>query len=300
MPVRLAVCLLGGREVALEPMKLALAVERLADGSLVGEPGAGLARLLERFAPGAAHLHDLGAVDQAAAAEHREVRLLLAPTRHRGGPLLRAAQLVELPAAVDHAAVDEARGNRRHLAGDGGQHGLVEQRQPFLDAALPDEAVTLLVDGEREQVGVAEAAADLGAVGRAGAAGLRVRHAESLQQAQVAALDAVALLEQPLRAGEPAARLGGVAAQRQDQPEPERAAHGALHRAVLGVRLVGPLEYGQVLELVAEQVGRGGQPLEILATQLTRGRQRGVSVLPGPLSERLAAPFDGGARHLPV
>ena len=91
---------------------------------------------------------------------------------------------MELLAAVDHAAVDEAGGDRRQLAGDGGQHRLVEQRETLVDAAQPDEAVALLVHGEREQVGVAEAAADLGAVGRAGATDLGVAARRSVSSSR--------------------------------------------------------------------------------------------------------------------
>ena len=119
LPARLAVRLLGGGEVALQAVQLPLAVERLAGGPRSSATTrAGLPRLGERLGPGAAHLHDLGAVDEAAAGERDEVLLLLAPARQRGGPLLRAAQLVELLAAVDHAAVDEAGGDRRQLAGE--------------------------------------------------------------------------------------------------------------------------------------------------------------------------------------
>jgi hypothetical protein len=112
---------------------------------------------------------------------------------------------------------------------------------------------------------------------------------QRLQQPEVPALDAVALLEQPLRAGEPAARLGGVAAQRQHEPEPERAAHRALDGADLDVRLVRPLEHCQVLELVAEQIGRRGQPLEILGAEVAGRRQRRMGVLPRPSCEGVAA-----------
>ena len=58
---------------------------------------------------------------------------------------------------------------------------------------------------------------------------------------------------------------------------------------VRDVRVVRPLEHGQVLGLVAEQVGGGGQPLEILAAELAGGRQGGMGVLPRPSSEGLPA-----------
>jgi hypothetical protein len=174
VPARLAVRPLGGGVVALQPVQLALPVARLPDGARVGAAVAGPAGLVERLAPGPARLHDLGAVDEAAAREHHDPGLLLDPARHRRRPLLRARQLVQLPAAVDHAAVDEAGRDRRHLAGDDGHHRLVEQRQALLGGAQPDEAQALLVDGEREEVRVAEAPPDLGALGRAGTAGLRI------------------------------------------------------------------------------------------------------------------------------
>ncbi len=121
------------------------------------------------------------------------------------------------------------------------------------------------------------------------------------QRRQVAALDAVAVAQQPLGAGEPAARLGGLAAQRQEQPEPERAADGRLDRAGLHMGTVRPLEHGQVLGLVAEHVGGQGQPLEIVAAELAGRRQRHVGVLPRPSSDGLAAALHViGGVHPPV
>ena len=84
-------------------------------------------------------------------------------------------------------------------------------REALLDPALPDERVALLVHGQGDQVGVAEALADRGGLGRGGLRGLGSPAATCCEQdrdQQVAPLDAVALLafEQPLRAAEPSAR----------------------------------------------------------------------------------------------
>ena len=157
------------------------------------------------------------------------------------------------------------------------------------------------MDGEREQVAVAEAAPDLGALGGAGATDLGVRRAEGLQQPEVAALRAVAILEQPLRPGEPAAGPARLAARRPDQPEPERAPHGALHLARREVRVMRALEHVEVLELLAEHEGGGRQPLQVLAAELSRHRQRGVGVLPRPSCEGLPAALHViGGVHPPV
>ena len=226
-------------------------------------------------------------MDEAAAGERDEVLLLLAPARERDRPLLRAAQLVDLLAALDDGAVDEAGRDRRQLAGRHGDHRLVEQREAGLDVAAADAHDALLVHRDREQVGVSEALPGLRGRGELAL----VAALERCQQRQVAALDAVSVAQQPLRAGEPAARLGGVAAQRQEQPDPERAADGRLDRAGLHVRAVRPFQLDQVLGLVAEHVGGQGEQLEVLGAEISGRRQRGMGLLPRPSGARLPSPL---------
>ena len=93
---RVAVGRLGTDELTLEPMQLGLPVERLS-GRLAHRqvrPPARPPCLPQGVAPRAVELHDLGAVDQAAAGEGDHVGLLVAPLGQGRGPLLRAAQRV--------------------------------------------------------------------------------------------------------------------------------------------------------------------------------------------------------------
>ena len=86
----------------------------------------------------------------------------VAPARQRRGPLLRAAELVDLLTALDHAAIDEPGDERGQLARGDRDHRLVEQREARL--ALPElrQGAAMLMARERDQVGVAEALADAG------------------------------------------------------------------------------------------------------------------------------------------
>src|SRR2546425_51177 len=76
-----------------------------------------LPRLVERLAPGAVQLHDPGAMPQAASGEGHDAWLLFAPPCQGGGPLLGIAERVDLLAAVDHAAIDQPRDDRRAFPG---------------------------------------------------------------------------------------------------------------------------------------------------------------------------------------
>src|SRR5687767_14338843 len=77
-------------------MDLALSVTGLAAGDLIeralGEPLGGPARLLQGVLPGAAKLHDLGAMDQAETVVGDHLGLSVAPSRQGLGPLPRMAE----------------------------------------------------------------------------------------------------------------------------------------------------------------------------------------------------------------
>ena len=123
---------------------------------------AGAFGLLQCVRPCPTQLHQLGAMDEAAARERQEVGLALTPARQRRRPLACAAKLVDLFAREDHSAVDDPGDHRRERLGRDRHHRLVEQAEPLPDAAGPDEDVALNVNRERKQVRVAEALADLG------------------------------------------------------------------------------------------------------------------------------------------
>jgi hypothetical protein len=124
-------------------------------GACLGGPG-----LLEGLVPGAAKLHDLGAVDAALTGEGNQVGLGLAPTRQGRGPLVSAADGVHLVARADHAAVDDARHDRGELVDGHGDHRFVAQREPLLDTSLAQPRPPLAMQGQREQVGITEAVPD--------------------------------------------------------------------------------------------------------------------------------------------
>ena len=93
---------------------------------------------------------------------------------------------------------------------------LVEQRHALGGLSQPDQRLALAEPGQRHQVRVAEAVADLGGLAEGGVRGRGVALARSLQrdrQEQIALLHAVqlAVVEQPPGPGEPAAAAGQLA-----------------------------------------------------------------------------------------
>src|SRR5260370_833114 len=81
--------LLGGGRLAAQAVDLGLLVQGVAAraGVRARQARGRAARLLDRLGPGAAQLHDLRAMDQAARAERDQLRLPLPPPGHRGRPL---------------------------------------------------------------------------------------------------------------------------------------------------------------------------------------------------------------------
>src|SRR5215204_4858447 len=168
---------------------------------IVGEASGGLWRRSEqvgtrsfdfvhRVRPGAMQLHDLRASDEAASAVRDAVRLALAPVLERRRPLLRSAQIEDLRARIDHAAVDIADVQREYLSGSDGDHHLVEQRQPFGHLAQLDQRASLPMASERDEVRIAEAPTDrerlreqLVSAGSLAAA----RRADGIREEQIAA-----------------------------------------------------------------------------------------------------------------
>jgi hypothetical protein len=166
------------------------------------------------------------------------------------------------------------------------------------------------VAAERGQLGVAEPLADAGGLAESGAAGDRVPLKGGLgggREQQVALLDAVgSALEQPPRASDPAAALGGLAVDQEPDREPHRAAGGP------GGVAEGEVD-GEALEVVRGErtppigsreplVRLGPRPaLECLPAppQCVRpGRHRslvGVPAMPGILTFRTCNALQNGA-----
>ena len=73
----------------------------------------------------------------------------------------RPAEVEQLHARLDHRAVDDAGGDRRHLAGRHRHHGLVEQGEAPGEVAEGDGRLPCAEKSEREQILVAAACCDL-------------------------------------------------------------------------------------------------------------------------------------------
>ena len=221
-----------------------------------------------------------------------------APGREGGRPFSGAADLVGVLAGQDHAAVDDPGDDRRELARGHRDHRLVEQAAGPRRDARPDQDVALLVGGEGEQVGVAEALSDRGGLARGGgrrlavAAGLLLEYG---RQQQVAALDAVALLalQQPPGAPQPAARPADLPVAGEGDADPERAAQGG----DLAARRPGGRD-------ARARAGRGTRPRGRSCTRrwrAARGRRARARIRVGP-RERLVRVQPGLLRvgHTPL
>jgi hypothetical protein len=196
---------------------------------------------------------------------------------------------VGIVAREDHAAVDDPGNDRGQLARGHGDHRFVQEPESLVVAPELDQDVALLVGGECEQVGVAEALPDRGGVGGGGGSRLPVAAGLLLErgrQQEVAALDAVApvALEQPPGAPHPAARAADLPVACEGHADPERAAQGGELLARLQVSAMRALEQLAVLGFAAEHVRGGGEQLEVLRAQripLVRGQERLMCVRPG-------------------
>ena len=290
-------------------MEVAFDRERPAAGALLGaallEPLSRTSCLLERVGPRALQHHDLGAVHEADSGVRHHLRLLGAPAREVLGPLPGAADLEDALAERDRVAVHDARGARRELAGDDGDHRLVHQPQTVLDAAEADEGVPLLVDCEREEIPVPEPGRDRSRLGRSVVRRLGVAFDDVLEHRrddEIASLDAVGLLglEHALRPPEPAARRPDCAVCHQVQSDPEGTAHRADGVAGLEVRPMRALEDTQVLVVEREHVGGDREALEVLCGQRdfgVGGDERHAGLLPATPIEQGACGLHVGAGH---
>ena len=269
-------------------------------------PGAprGLTSLFERSRPCPAQLHDLGAMDQATTREGDEVALAFAPPRQGGSPFLRAAQVVHVTAREDDAAVDDAGDHRRELSRGDRHHRLVEQPEPFLHSPALGENVSLLVQRERQQVGVAEALPGRSRIAGEGGGSLPVPAQlvlEGDRDQEIAALGAVVLaFEQPVRAPQPAGRGAHVSAQGQLYPDPEGAAHRSPRLAVLRPLVVGAFQVAHRLVFPAEHERSRGEQLDVFGAEpllLIGLRERFSDVEPRARRIRPPTAFEFASRN---
>ena len=113
----------------------------------------------------------LGPVEQALAPVGDQVRLGGAPAGQHGRPLLGPAQVEQLLAALEHAAVDVAHDHGRQLARLDGHHHLVQQGHPGAGLAQPDQGPAGAHAGQGDQVGLAPAVGGGGRLLEAGEGG---------------------------------------------------------------------------------------------------------------------------------
>ena len=212
------------------------------------------------------------------------------------------ATQVERPVGRDDAgAIQDAGRDRRHLAGDRRDHRLVEPAATVLVVTVLDQRLALAQEAQRREFGVGKAQADGVDLGTHRVRGQRVARVERVvgtDDPQVAALDAIeaVLVEEPLRACQPAVALGPLAREHQGRAEPEPAAGRPLDVATVDVLVEGPRPGGPSIEVPAGQVGRRGEPLEVLGFERglgVRGRQARDRLPPGHRHESLATQLQG-------
>ena len=125
----------------------------------------------------------------------------------------------------------------------------------------------MLVQCERDEVCLSEALADPGHLDGGRIRGVQVTRLLPHHHGheQVARLGAVAplLVDQALRAAQPAGRAALLSADQQRRTQPDRAAGGTQRVAVAAEGLVRALEQGQVLVVATEHRGRRRQQLEV-------------------------------------
>ena len=214
-------------------------------------------------------------MDQAEAVVGDHLGLALAPARQGLCPLPDVAQLVGVPTERDCVAVDDAGDDRRQLTRVGDHKRFVDKPQALLAPPLLEQGAALIVPSEPDQVQIAEAFADLGGLGRSRVPGLPVTPGHLLQPGrdqEITTLDAVLLrlVQQALRASEPATRPSRLASEQHVVADPERAAHSTRRIAGIEVRVMRPLQAAHVIVVAAEQVRRPCEQLQVLRPQRRR------------------------------
>jgi len=169
------------------------------------------------------------------------------------------------------------------------------------------------MDREREQIPVAEALADANGLCRGLACGGKVARGlvlEHEREEQVAALGALALvLEDPLRAAEPAGSRTDAAAACEIQADPDCAARGTPRLSGLQEPLVRTFEPGDRVVVATEHEGADREEIEVFrgeALPLLHHRQRLVRLAPCapriglPASLELLDSIPHAAAHCPA
>ena len=166
-------------------------------------------------------------MNEALAAVENQVGLGLAPVAQCRRPLMHPSQIEQLLARLDDSAVHVADRDRRYLPSGDRDHGLVEQAHPLGDLAHVDQAPAHTHPGQRHQLGVIEAIADLACLGERGMRSSSVTFEDGSKRnrvAQVSLLHAVkaGVIKEPLPTVDPPATMGKVTPVQQTERQPER------------------------------------------------------------------------------
>ena len=168
---------------------------RARAGRWLGQPLAGTLGFPHRVHPLAPELQDLGVAQQALTPVEHQLRLSGAPAGQRRGPLLGPSPVEDLLAARQHAAVDIAGHDRRHLARRYRDHGFIQQRYP-LGTGRPSRISARPCPWvpERHQVAIGESLARSQRPAEGGPRPQSPSHdaPQSFRQQQISALQALA------------------------------------------------------------------------------------------------------------
>jgi hypothetical protein len=183
--------------------------------------------------------------------EGDHIGLAFAPPRQGDGPLAGAIECIYLLTGLDDAAIHQACDEGRKLAGNNGNHSLVQVREPGFDLPLLQSNPALLHAGAGDELRVAAAFTDRCGFGCSGVCGLIVTQNGPLsdrRQQQIAALGALACVafQHPLSTGKPAGRAAHFAAHEHAKAEPKRATDGASAFVIVQISVVGTFECSEV------------------------------------------------------
>jgi hypothetical protein len=188
------------------------------------------------------------------------------------------------------------------------EHRLVQQRETLLAPPLLDQDETLGMDGEREQIRVAEPLARLRRHRCGGERGFVVARRLVLHcdgQEEIAPLDAVPplALDEALGTAEPPRRAAHLSAQCDVDAQKEGAARRAKRYAALEMCVMSPFEDAQEVVDAAEHLRSRCQQLEVVGCERRRLiglRQRQVRVFRRPSRVGRTASVEGAAGRRPV
>ena len=270
--VRARVRRFGLRELAPQSMDLTDAVERRTRRGPGRQQLTRILRVLCGIIPFPAQLHDFGAIEQALTAVAHQVGLRGTPFRERHRPLVGAAQIEGLLAGLEDDAIDVAREDWRHVAGNHRDHRFVEQRNTLRDVSQSNQRAPAPGARQRRQIAIAKPAGDLGRLRECGVAcrGIALHNAlDGGRNQQIPAHDAVEvrLVEDALGSGEPSRRWRDGAALQQSERQPGCGSSGPFAVASIEACLMRARPEGLALGIASHEVGCRRKSFEVFGFQ---------------------------------